>query len=297
MAYARDPSALLAGGPFPPPMNAAGPLHTGDQPVTYERVALASGRRYAAVQVDWRRGVALLFETAEDAIQNVAADELTGILAPCPLRPMREYADEALRFLERGHSLLHPRCACRHGLSPGRCRELGIAAERAGGCALPSGPREVTAEELALELALDDPGPLMQALEGRCSVRVDGGVRRLGPLDAAFGPIRWCAAGARRRGADPGSAGPATTCCGGSRAAGSRWRSTSTAATTRGSCTTCATWRARARRASCGTNPARSWCTTWTQRCACPSTTTSGRCGTRTRTASGGAPSARAPGT
>jgi len=217
MAFSRNPNLLLLsqrGDCFPPPMNRVSQLHTGKQPVAYENVVLVRGalqgddkRQQEAllplIHVDWGQGRALIFESIEDAFQNLVQEEILSFHAPCRPRSSKEYVEETLRFLERGHSLLHPECACRHGLPAERCLELGITPHHArkGGCTLSTSPQEVTEADLARELAVEDlktlflPTPksdsLMGLLLGHCNHRItEEGVHLFSSPKFFVGPIR-----------------------------------------------------------------------------------------------------------
>lgn len=166
MAYSRDPNANFWSvrknkEGYPPPMNYVSPTSTGQQPVAYEEVILhhnTSHHPIPVLHVDWRKGKAWAFETREDVVDNNFSEEMEGFPCPCPMRDVSVYIHEALQFLERGHSLLHPQCMCQHGYAEDRCRELGITPVRSSsGCSLPRTPREVTAQDIALELAVDEP--------------------------------------------------------------------------------------------------------------------------------------------
>jgi len=198
MAYSRDPNANFTsqqiGVRFPAPMNYVSPMSTGQQPVTYTNIVLHE-KQVPVLQVDWMKGKAWVFESRDDLLENIVSDEMEGFPCACPMRDVALYCNETLQFLERGHSLLHPRCMCHHGYPEDRCRELGITPVRGQeGCSLPRAAREVTAQEIALELAMDEAcfqslvaPPLLQS--ALCNLRQPGGYYSLARF--FFGGLRF----------------------------------------------------------------------------------------------------------
>ena len=141
MAFTRDPNTVFKAHDssitFHPPMNYIGPLHTGKQPVTYENVTLTNLCSQSlgfssnisflpVVTVDWENGIATIYQSSEDALDNLVWEENFTFRIPSPPSLLEQYMKETVQFLERGHSLLNPACICLHGHSSKRCLELGI---------------------------------------------------------------------------------------------------------------------------------------------------------------------------
>jgi hypothetical protein len=200
MAYSRDPT--LAFDVFDSPIPQEQPQQ--QQPVmTYQNVTLLQpvleghfvGQRIRVLRVDWLQGTAETFADMDDALNEVRTFQ--GIWT-CPRvapETVTQYVTETLRFLQRGHSLLDPRCTCRHWLSAERCRHLGITFHRPDWCSLSRAPCEISAAQLARELAVEDicrlPGlPFISAMERLCTIRVTPQGLMFSPLGTYLGPVR-----------------------------------------------------------------------------------------------------------
>jgi hypothetical protein len=203
MAYARDPSAAFLSSTVLDSQPLLG------QPVTYHNVTLAhstlleghfTGQHVPVLQVDWRKGTARTFDSADDALNGICTYEGTWTCPPYDGAPLsiQQYVTETLCLLERGHSLLDPHCECRHGLNATRCQQLGVTprpSARFGWCSLPRAPREFSAAELSQELAVHDvclmPGmPFITAMEALCTIRVAADGLYFSPRGIFFGPVR-----------------------------------------------------------------------------------------------------------
>ena len=190
-------------------MNFVDQSHAGTQPVWYENVSIlqADSKPEAFVEMDWAQGLAQIYSTREEAINGVPARTLLNLRVAVPPETANQYISEATRLLERGLSLLHPHCTCRHGLTLQRWQTLGITHDSLGvnprstnaECPLSRIPREFSAAELSLELAIEDVCtfslngvPLVYLLEKHCNTRIDP---ETGLYFASgcfyFGPIRW----------------------------------------------------------------------------------------------------------
>ena len=173
------------------------------QPVTYHRVTLLQpalegylvGQHIPVLQVDWVKGTAQTFDDPDDALNGVCSFQGLWTCTETVPETVQQYVTETLRFLKRGHSLLHPQCTCQHWLSPQRCSTLGINAQPMNGCTLSRAPVEISAAELSKELAVDDvclmPGaPFIFALEQLCTIRVAPEGLFFSPRGIFLGPVR-----------------------------------------------------------------------------------------------------------
>lgn len=183
-AYTRDPYALfhnftmLAPGGRHVQANAACPPRATTnplrqkQPVCFLSVTLArplgthatvaEGAVFAAATVNFLSGRIALFATVMDMYNRAPpVTEVSSHRVPVQCPHPESYLPELLALMKRGHSLLHPKCRCRHALSRERAREIGIACAaddptRDGACKLPQQRSLWTVNELANELALVD---------------------------------------------------------------------------------------------------------------------------------------------
>ena len=216
MAYTRNPRALFElpsdakeQTQFLPPMNFINANSSGTQPVTYHNVIL-HGEFVPIVDIDWVEGILQIYRDAEDALNNIPSEVISDFRIQCAPQTTQQYLYEALSFLHRGHSLLHPLCTCQHHLSMHRCEELGITHDTLGVrpryrhiCPmLTSEKREVSGKELSAELGIEDISyaltsdgePLLEILKKHCVVRVSGREREqifFSYQDLLLGPLRY----------------------------------------------------------------------------------------------------------
>ena len=206
MAYSRDPNlAFITSSNTKQKKDKIWPVPLGlahRQPITYQDVILDQpvlenhlvGQHIAVLQVDWLQGTAQTFDDPDDALNGVCSFQGIWRFPSTEPETIQQYVVETLRFLERGHSFLHPQCTCKHWLTPERCRHLGISFHRAGSCSLSTAPHEISAAELSKELAVHDiclmPGaPFITALEKLCTIRVASSLF-FSPLGIFLGPVR-----------------------------------------------------------------------------------------------------------
>ena len=122
-AYSRDPRTIFV---LPEHMAREG-YAKALQPVVFRNATLpAVGAAVYETRVHWHNGEVACFADDNDAINNVPFWQTVLKVQCAAPRPCDEYVREVFAFMQRGHSMLHPECQCRHGLSDERAVELGV---------------------------------------------------------------------------------------------------------------------------------------------------------------------------
>ena len=145
--YSRDPNALFVQQTptgqmklYPAPMNNNAAGHVFSQPVKYTNIRLArqvgphdKDKSFEVATVDYKSGLLRLYQTEIDFLSNEPAFSEIVRVESKKRYNNQIYVSEVLKFLKRGHSLLHPNCRCvftEAEYSSSRASELGISLAR-----------------------------------------------------------------------------------------------------------------------------------------------------------------------